>query len=111
MLNYYVQAPNMKKKFSGIHCRQGEFDPFLRKRASKQMDLITVHYDNITNVSLVPECKQLLTDDADVFNSELGSLPGGVYMLMKLHIAAVGLMPLFMISQVRKRNTNTTNHS
>lgn len=54
------------KKYSLEFTVIKERSPFLLgKRASEQMNLITVNDDN---VSSVPESKQQLTDDADIFN-------------------------------------------
>lgn len=69
------------------------------------MNMITVHYDNIANVSLVPECKLLLTDYTDVFNGEMGSISGQVCLQVEtvtLHTTAPGHMPVSLISQVKK---------
>lgn len=70
------------------------------------MDLITVQYDNIANVSSVSECKQLLTDYKDVLNGRLRSLPGHVRLevdeTVTLHTAALGHIPVSVFPQVKK---------
>lgn len=71
---------NMNKHSAEFTVANGSLTPLLGKRASEHMNLITVHYDNIANVTSVPEYKQLLTDFADVFNEELGSLPGQMHL-------------------------------
>ena len=54
--------------------------PSLGKRVNKQMNLITVHYDNIINIQLDTIYEWLITEYSDVFNDELGSLPGQVHL-------------------------------
>lgn len=60
-----------------------------------------MHYDNIANVTSVPEYKQLLTDFADVFNEELGSLLGQMHLQVDQTLAP----PVSMIPQVKKELT------
>lgn len=53
-----------------------EFVPILGKRASEQMNLITVNYDNICAV------KDVISEYSDVFSDELGTLPGIVKLTL-----------------------------
>lgn len=73
------------------------------------MNLITVKYNNIANVNLVSESKQLLTDYSDVFNGELGSLTGQVLLqiveIVTPHAGTAGRMSVSMIHQVKKELT------
>ncbi|CAE1266825.1 unnamed protein product [Acanthosepion pharaonis] len=97
---------NMKKYSLGFTVIKPSLTPLLGKCASEQMNLITVNYNNNANVSSVPECKQLLMDYADFFNSELGSLPGQVHLqvteTVTPHRAAAGRMLVSIIPQVQK---------
>lgn len=72
-LNYRIAMRNLKK---GKNIRL----KIPLKRAREQINLITVNYDNIANVHSMSECKQLLTDYSDNFNSELVSLHEQMYL-------------------------------
>lgn len=62
-----------KKRYSVEFIVVGqEFVPILGKRTSEQMNLITVHYENINQVN------DKFSDFNDVFSDELGTLPGVV---------------------------------
>ena len=49
------------------------FEENLTPRVSEQMNLITVHYDNIANIQSDSVCKQLMTEYSDAFKDKLES--------------------------------------
>lgn len=57
-------SKNMKKYSVKFTIVKETVTLFLGKCVSEQLNLIAVHYNNITNVSSVPESKQLLTNYA-----------------------------------------------
>lgn len=71
---------NLKKYSVEFTVVKKNLTPLLGKCVNEQMKLITVYYDNIANVSSVPEQKQRLTDYADVFKGQLGTLSGWMHL-------------------------------
>lgn len=111
MLNCAVQPKEQYKIFGHIHCSsQEDPTPLIGKHVSRQIKLITVHYHNIAIVHSMSECKNLLTNYLDVFNGELGSLPGLVLLqankTIPLHTAAHRHMPVSMMLWVKKKLKN-----
>lgn len=63
---------------------QEELIPLLSRKAAEKMKLINVNYDNFESVRGVAEIpKDVLEQYPDVFNGELGTLPGTVHLTMK----------------------------
>ena len=55
--------------------------PILGKQASEQMGLITVHYSKIAAVTQdATSSDKLMTEYADVFERDIGTLPGDVHL-------------------------------
>ena len=80
--------------------------PLPGKRASEQMNLITVYYDNIANVQSDSVSERLMTEYSNVFNDELGSLPDQLHLqvdlTIKLLTAPAGRIPVSMIPPVNE---------
>ena len=59
---------NQKRSSVEFTVVEEDLTPLLGKRASKEMNLITVHYDNIANVQSDSVCERLMTEYSDDFN-------------------------------------------
>ena len=70
------------------------------------MNLITVHYDNITNIISKSEWKLLWNGYSDIVNGQLESLPGQVLLqageTVTSHTVAPEHIPVSMIPQVQE---------
>ena len=61
-----------------------ELTPLLSRKAAEKMNLITVNYDKFESVEAVNQIPSDIPDCfADVFNEELGILPGTVHLTVK----------------------------
>ena len=87
-------ATGGKYKVDFVVVDQDGLAPLLSRKAAEMMNLITVNYDNMTsNVYSVAQSEHaeaphmsLVKDYAEVFNSQLGSLPGGkVHLTVELN--------------------------
>lgn len=67
-------AKNRKKYSVEFIVVKEKLTPILSKKASEQMDLLTVNYENIKAV----KCDNVIDEFQDVFGEELGVLPGKV---------------------------------
>ena len=67
--------------------------PLLGARTAQQMDLITIHYDNIAATEDIPNTKDaVIRRHADVFNG-LGKMPGKVHLHVDPDIEPVVMPP------------------
>ncbi len=87
------------KKYSVEFIVVEEFTPLLGKRASEQMGLITVNYENISNV-----CDLSMYD---VFSEELGTLPGKVHLTLEENVKPVAIsscrMPINLKTKIKQK--------
>ena len=60
-----------------------ELTPLLSRKAAEKMNLITVNYEKFENVSGVVDSTNVLDRFPDVFNGDIGTLPGSVQLTMK----------------------------
>ena len=67
-------SSNQKKYSIEFIIVEQDFTPLLGKAASEQMELITVNYDNINAISVIPKGYE------EVFRNEVGTLPGMVHL-------------------------------
>ena len=75
---------NMKKYSVEFVVVKQDFMPLLGRKASEQMNLIVVNYDNICAVNII-------SDYNDVFAVELGKLPGIVHMSVDDNVSPLAI--------------------
>ena len=89
---------NMKKYSVEFVVVKQDFMPLLGRKASEQMNLIAVNYDNICAVNI-------LSDYNDVFADELGKLPGIVHMSVDDNVSPLAIptcrVPISLKSKVK----------
>ena len=77
----------------------------LGKETSEVMKLITVHYERM-NIAAVKDSKSILSAFSDVFEKEIGQMPGEAHLevdeLVKPTIAPSCRVPLALKSKVKE---------
>ena len=73
------------------------FKPLLGKKASEQMGLIKINYENICNVT------DVMSVYSDVFSNELGSLPGNVHLTVDKEVQPVAITSHNIAPCLRKK--------
>ena len=94
-----------KKKYSvEFTVVQEQLTPILSKNASEQMQLLTVNYENIKSVK---NYDSILNNYSEVFNDELGNLPGVVHLTVDPHVQPVAIarckVPLSVKQKVKEK--------
>ena len=86
--------------------------PLLGKRAAEQMNIMVVHYDNMKPVYKVKTVSSIVIQYEDVFNGELGTLPGTVHFTVdptvKTVVSPAHQIPVALQSKVRSELNRLT---
>lgn len=106
-----IRNPTNGKKYSiEFVVVQEDLLPLLGKRVAEQMELITVNYRNFAQVASISSkdtdsCEKLLAEYTDVFDREIGTLPGKVHLHVDETVtpvtSATGRIPVASRSQVK----------
>ena len=86
--------------------------PLLGKRAAEQMNLLVVNYDNMKSVHKLKTISSIVVQYEDVFNVELGTLPGTVHFTVdptvKPVVSPARRIPIALQSKVRSELNRLT---
>ena len=86
--------------------------PLLGKRAAEQMNLMVVNYDNMKSEHKLKTVSSILIQYEDVFNGELGTLPGTVHFTVdptvKPVVSPARRIPIALQSKVRSELNRLT---
>ena len=112
-----LRNPENRKKYNvEFYIVTENLTPLLGKRASEQMGLITINYNNFTSIAAVNSTSppvistetpdDLMNEYADVFNDELGTFPGEVHLQVDDTVtpqtSAVNHIPIALKSRAKE---------
>ena len=103
-----LRNPVNQKKYSvDFIVAKEDLMPLLGKRAAEQMSLLVVNYDNMKPVHQLATVPSIVIQYQDVFNGELGTLPGTVPLTVDLIVKPVvspeRRIPIPLQSKVRSK--------
>ena len=101
-----LRNPVNQKKYSvEFIIIKEDFMPLLGKRAAEQMNLIVVNFHNMKPVHKLTTVSSIVIQYQDVFNGEIGTLPGTVHLTedptVKPVVSPARRIPIALQSKVR----------
>lgn len=100
-----VRNAKTKKKYNvEFIVVKEDVQPIIGKRAGEQMQLVTVHYENI---QVLDSDENIFSRYSDVFRSEVGKLPGTVHLTIDRTVNPVAVascrVPVSLVEKVRNK--------
>ena len=66
-----------------------QLTPLLSRKAAEKMNLITVNYDQFEHVNGVVDSTDILDEFPDIFNGDIGTLPGSVRLTLNSDVEPI----------------------